>query len=78
MNQWIKVEDELPYNGDKVIVYFTTRNNEGIFGHTIIVYYFLPKNLWLYPTDTYDGEKLIEIEDVTHWMRIPKPPEITK
>lgn len=67
---WIKIEDQLPKDGDRVITYFeltgieisTYKNLAGtedeVFGHNL----FFNKSGFL-------------TDDVTHWMPLPKIPK---
>ena len=67
---WIKIEDQLPEDGSRVITYFEHtgveismyKNLKGtedeMFGHNL----FYNKSGWL-------------TDDVTHWMPLPEPPK---
>ncbi len=63
MNKWISVKDELPPIETHIILY----NGDVIFG--------------LYSDDwhgknyfTTNFEQFLGVEDVTHWMPLPEPP----
>jgi hypothetical protein len=63
MSEWISVKDRLPENGQRVLCY----------------------NKYMYVKDYdcvfYDGDfnwtgsRIGQIEGVTHWMPLPKPPK---
>lgn len=69
---WIKIEDQVPEDGQVVITYFEELNNkieistyknlvgteDEMFGHNM----FYNKSGWL-------------TDDVTHWMPLPDPPK---
>lgn len=69
---WIKIEDQVPEDGQVVITYFDLLNNkieiaiyknlvgteDKMFGHNL----FYNKSGWL-------------TDDVTHWMPLPDPPK---
>lgn len=59
---WISVEDEMPEDGEPVIIWFL----EGGAGGCFIAAYHLGNN-W------YDEQNYTFSDSVTHWMRITSP-----
>ena len=68
-NQWISVEEDLPYNHEELLLYdnithqVLVRKKNGEYDISFIFYFIK----W---------EFIIGLENVTHWMPIPKLPEM--
>lgn len=78
MSEWISVKDRLPDPDEKVIVY--NAENEGTFFARRIESDF---ECWDAVTREFVnwrwipyGYTCITLESVTHWMPLPKPPEV--
>lgn len=68
IENWISVEDRLPNEGANVLVYIPFRGS-----HLHYVSY-MESGLWYVPT-MYGRSSL---NDITHWMPLPQPPEVEK
>ena len=69
MNNWIRIEDKLPEDSQRVIVYFERT------GIDIMKYHDLEGT-----EDEKMGKNLFTgngflTDDVTHWMPVPEPPK---
>ena len=68
-NQWISVDEDLPYNHEELLLYdnithqVLIRKKNGEYDISFMFYFIK----W---------EFIIGLENVTHWMPIPKLPEI--
>ena len=68
-NQWISVEEDLPYNHEELLLYdnithqVLVRKKNGEYDISFMFYFIK----W---------EFIIGLENVTHWIPIPKLPEI--
>ena len=68
-NQWISVEEDLPYNHEELLLYdnithqVLVRKKNGEYDISFMFYFIK----W---------EFIIGLENVTHWMPIPKLPEM--
>ena len=68
-NQWICVEEDLPYNHEELLLYnnithqVLVRKKNGEYDISFMFYFIK----W---------EFIIGLENITHWMPIPKLPEI--
>ena len=78
-NQWISIEDRLPDDGD--IVLFFTKNSKMIVGELhILEFHKTNEETGIEQIDTYYTVKgkFGLFNDVTHYMPLPEPPEVTK
>lgn len=79
--EWIKVEDGLPKDGDEVLCCGTYARNHGNVFHCCFLQEFRRDPQWL-PFEVCNCEtqcyNLHPIENVSHWMPLPKPPEVSK
>lgn len=73
MNEWISVEDRLPDGNKTVLAYAKYRqiNNElsDPFIMVATKYQRGNKDIW------WEDDNCVYLEDVTHWMPLPEPPE---
>jgi hypothetical protein len=67
--EWIKVEDELPEEGQKVIYFFE------YVGIHIGKFMKDKDNIGCPYGNTFYGKSGFLTDDVTHWMPLPEPPE---
>lgn len=65
MCNWISVKDRLPDECTHVLVY-------GEFGVSMAFLYGDNKHWYIADTEDWD-----EVREVTHWMPLPEPPEVT-
>jgi len=63
MTEWISVNDKLPNDGEHVLIY--SRKS---------IYIKLYENNIFYDGDTYCYCPVGLIEEVSHWMPLPEPP----
>jgi hypothetical protein len=72
--RWIPVSERLPTHDTRVLVAAKQRDGEVVVKEMLFVDWSLPPEppapAW---SDDYGGE---EFESVTHWMPLPKPPEV--
>lgn len=61
-SKWISVKDRLPKDGECVIVYDTREDYIGMWEFSGVAWY----------NDDYNP---LSIDEVTHWMPLPEPPE---
>lgn len=61
MNEWIRVEDNLPKEGEAVLIF--TNGQRGMY-------------IWRYPLKTFLKWFRNSYKDlgITHWMPLPEPP----
>ena len=75
VQEWISVKDRLPEEDDKYIVTACDEGcsaGEGIWYSTVVVVAEYYKGSWTW----YDGGREYSLEGiVTHWMKMPEPPE---
>jgi hypothetical protein len=74
--QWISVKDKLPEIGKEVIV-FSPRSNQGKGRVTALSRYIRYEGaVDFYWDNSYGGRNVYVQEAITHWMPLPKPPQI--
>ena len=72
INEWIRAKDKMPDNGERLLCYIQNRNYKWI--QTGICDY--TECEWFVDDNDLDAVELGEGEKVTHWMKMPDPPEI--
>ena len=68
---WISVNDRLPYTDTEVLCWY--RNTDGNCAVVCGRYSLRISPHW--ETDIDNSEEYIPVEEITHWMPIPKPPK---
>lgn len=81
--EWISIEEELPYPYDFVLVLSTTKGTNEPKPMTLAR--LIPGGkLWEFLHEYKDGSGVgvyqdlewnVDMEDITHWMPLPSPPE---
>ena len=69
---WISVEERLPATNDFVVCWY--RDTEGDYYPTIGSYGQLPTGEMCWTTDVDNNENAYPIDEITHWMPLPEPP----
>lgn len=72
--KWISVKDKLPENIDDVLAWSAAYQMHGVF------YYRAADARWIAQTDYIDFDCGCQTDkgvNITHWMPLPKPPQLT-
>ena len=73
MSEWISINDRLPKEGEHVLGYIhCSKSYASVSLYVDNGNYFNPTETWWIVLDDIDQ---IEIDDVSHWMPLPTPPE---
>lgn len=72
MSEWISVNDRLPNEPEAVLAYGGTGSGTGISDDIAILLYW-SHNRWEY----FDDGVLFDAAPPTHWMPLPKPPQVS-
>jgi len=65
-DKWISVENRLPEFGKSILVY-----NKGVEHSSVRMAFMTSRGFY----DAYECGCGIKLDNVTHWMPLPKPPE---
>lgn len=71
MNEWISVKDRLPPECESVLIY-----SRGFLPISAYLIYLTSNDPICWSVNDWSGNDTdIKLDDVTHWMQLPKPPE---
>lgn len=71
MPAWVSAADRLPDDGKEVLCWY--RNTDG--GRAVVCGRYSLRISPHWETDIDNNEEYIPVEEVTHWMPLPKPPK---